>query len=87
MLKCPGSVQDPSPPDDPYVQVKVLRDYGEVVFTSGKVRGYRAGLPDKVAPCAGPALTSAPLHCAEVIALAVAAFGCQLRPPWLSTMR
>lgn len=28
---------DCNPPDDPYVNVKVLRDYGEVVFTSGKV--------------------------------------------------
>jgi enamine deaminase RidA (YjgF/YER057c/UK114 family) len=40
--------QDPMPPDDPYVQVRVLRDYGEVVFTSGKVslqRGKSHWLP------------------------------------------
>lgn len=34
---CCCCMQDPMPPDDPYVQVRVMRDYGEVVFTSGKV--------------------------------------------------
>ncbi|KDD76010.1 hypothetical protein H632_c398p2 [Helicosporidium sp. ATCC 50920] len=28
---------DPMPPDDPFVQVRVLKDYGEVVFSTGKV--------------------------------------------------
>ncbi|PRW60599.1 DNA replication complex GINS PSF1 isoform X1 [Chlorella sorokiniana] len=45
---------DPSPPDDPYVQVRVLRDYGDIVFTSGKVslqRGKSHWLPkDEVHP-------------------------------------
>lgn len=29
---------DPLPPEDPFVHVRVLRDYGEVVFSSGKAR-------------------------------------------------
>lgn len=39
---------DPTPPDDPYVQVRVLKDYGDVVFASGKVslaRGKSHWLP------------------------------------------
>eukprot|EP00887_Chlorella_sp_A99_P003991 scaffold11.g3991.t1 len=45
---------DPVPPEDPCVQVRVLRDYGEVVFSSGKVslqRGKSHWLPrDEVHP-------------------------------------
>ncbi|KAL4421628.1 hypothetical protein ABPG75_010919 [Micractinium tetrahymenae] len=45
---------DPTPPDDPYVQVRVLRDYADVVFSSGKVslrRGKSHWLPsDEVHP-------------------------------------
>jgi GINS complex subunit 1 len=39
---------DPTPPDDPYVQVRVLKDFGDVVFSSGKVslaRGKSHWLP------------------------------------------
>ncbi|PSC74268.1 DNA replication complex GINS PSF1 [Micractinium conductrix] len=39
---------DPTPPDDPYVQVRVLRDYNDVVFSSGRVslqRGKSHWLP------------------------------------------
>lgn len=39
LLSSATPLQDPTPPDDPYVQVKVVRDYGEVMFTTGKVRG------------------------------------------------
>lgn len=41
-------LQDPVPPDDPYVQVRVLKSYGEVLFASGKVslqRGKSHWLP------------------------------------------
>ena len=31
-------LQDPVPPDDPYVQVRVVKDYGEVTFSSGTVK-------------------------------------------------
>lgn len=31
-------LQDPVPPDDPYVQVRVMKDYGEVTFSSGTVK-------------------------------------------------
>lgn len=45
---------DPTPPEDPYVQVRVLRDYSDVVFSSGKVslqRGKSHWLPrDEVHP-------------------------------------
>ena len=48
-LPLPGPPpQDPVPPDDPYVQVRVLKSYGEVLFTSGKVslqRGKSHWLP------------------------------------------
>lgn len=28
---------DPEPPNDPYIQVRVMKDYGEVTFSSGSV--------------------------------------------------
>lgn len=40
--------QDPVPPEDPYVQVRVLKDYGEAAFSSGSVtlkRGQAHWLP------------------------------------------
>ena len=30
--------QDPVPPEDPFVQVRVVRDYGETTFSSGSVK-------------------------------------------------
>lgn len=34
---------DPEPPNDPYIQVRVMKDYGEVTFSSGSVH-LRPGL-------------------------------------------
>lgn len=44
----PSLHQDPEPPEDPFAQVRVLRDFGEVVFSSGKIslqRGKSHWLP------------------------------------------
>ena len=31
-------LQDPVPPEDPFIQVRVLCDYGDAAFTSGSVK-------------------------------------------------
>jgi hypothetical protein len=36
-------LQDPDPPNDPYIQVRVMKDYGEVTFSNGSVN-LREGL-------------------------------------------
>lgn len=31
-------MQDPVPPEDPFIQVRVLRDYGEATFSCGTLK-------------------------------------------------